>query len=112
LIGGALEIDIARYADLSKASATLQGSLPGLEKALVSAEETWNVVSTLSDDVDRQKNAHQAAEQALSPPSNRRLAAYPNSMHRNQQATATIAAHGVSGTKQPGATPVQPRSER
>jgi energy-coupling factor transporter ATP-binding protein EcfA2 len=61
----ALEIDIARYADLSKASATLQGSLPGLDKALVKAQETWNVVSTLSDDVDRRKNAHQSSEQSL-----------------------------------------------
>ena len=61
----ALEIDIARHADLSKANATLQGSLPGLEKALLKAQEAWNVVSTLSEDLDRRKNAQQAAEQAL-----------------------------------------------
>jgi len=60
----ALEDDITRHAAISKASATLQGSLPGLERALAKAQENWDVVSTLSEEADRHKNIHHAAEQA------------------------------------------------
>jgi len=66
----ALEDDITRHTALSKANATLQGSLPGLERAVTKAEESWNVVSGLSEEADRQKNAHHASEQACTAATN------------------------------------------
>lgn len=60
----AIEDDIVRHAALSKANATLQGRVPGLESAVAKSQEGWNVVSSFSEDADRQKSAHQAVEHA------------------------------------------------
>lgn len=60
-----LENDVSRFASLAKATETLRRSLGILESAEKKAQEAWEVVSKLSENVDRSRTAHQLAEQAL-----------------------------------------------
>jgi uncharacterized protein YhaN len=60
-----LEDQVTRFATLAKETDKLGRSLASLESAEKKAQEAWDVVSKLSQDVDRCKTAHQLAEHKL-----------------------------------------------
>ena len=65
-----LEDHVERFAALAKEADTLSRSLPSLENSEQKAQEAWNVVSTLSENVARCRTSHQLAEQTLTAATN------------------------------------------
>ena len=60
-----IEEDIGRFASLERSLVKHRRGLAGLEGAARRAQAEWTAVSTLAENVDRAKSAHQLADQSM-----------------------------------------------
>lgn len=102
-----LEDHVTRFAILTKETDTLSRSLSSLESAEKNAQEAWDVVSKLSENLDRCKSANELAEQKLTTAEkaveqrNQLVQAVQDGMKKVEEASANevVSAKGLAGAK-------------